>query len=214
MYNLPFAVVDFETGGLDPDLHDSVQIAVQVLDPRTLDVVGTFVSYIKPDPNRVSLEALNINNLSLEELENAPSPEQVVQDLVEFLKPHGRCVFVAHNAKFDFDFLSDLIKRHGKGVTTVSKLFDHRLICTVQMAFQRFILDEQTLKSVKLVEVSKHLQLPHEDAHDALGDVRVTAELFRYCLRKSTWFKAVRGFKIAIRERSLRALVSSLQLAY
>ena len=213
MINLPFAVVDFETGGLDPKLHDPVQVAIQVLDSQTLQPLGSFMTYIRPDPSRVTEAALKVNNLTLEQLSSAPSPEEALMALEEFLRPYGKCLFVAHNAKFDYDFLTHWVSSHGNGNVKVGNLFDYRTICTAQMSFQKFVLDMGVLNSVKLTEISKYLGISH-NAHDALGDVLVTAQVLRSCLQKSLVFKVLRGFKMALAEKDPSSFVRSLKKFY
>lgn len=208
-----FFVIDFETGGLDPQKHDPVQVAVQVLDPQTLRPVSSFVSYIKPDPSRVSPEALAIHGISLETLADAPEPCDVFEALVEFLRPYQQGLFVAHNAKFDYEFMTFWAAKCSPEGFKMSHLFDYRLICTAQLAFQQLVLREQVTPRVKLTELAEHFNLEH-NAHDALGDVVVTAEILRICLKSSLWFKLQRGLKLVVREKRLSAFLESVQSLY
>lgn len=212
MNNRHFFVFDFETGGLDARVHDPVQIAVQVLDSQSLKPLASFISYIKPDPSRVTEAALQVNNLSLEALREAPDPRDVVSSLVEFLQPFGRGLFVAHNAKFDYDFLSTLLERHGSGVA-VGQLVDHRILCTIQMTFQRFVLAEQRFTKLTLSQLSEHFKIPH-NPHEAFSDVLVAAELLRLCLRQPFWFRLIRGIRLAFRDRDIQKVAVSLRQVF
>lgn len=213
MNRRPFFVIDFETGGLDAQQHDPVQVAVQVLDGLTLQPVDHFVSYIRPDPSRISPEALKINNLNLEFLAEAPSSEDAFAALLRFLEPFGQGVFVAHNVKFDHDFFQAWAKKSAPPGFKFSKFFDYHLLCTAQMAFQKLVLQDQLVEKVKLTEITAFFKIPH-NAHDALGDVVVTAEVFRRCFAQSFWRRLGRGFRLAFRTRSLRALQESIRAAY
>jgi len=213
MSNLPFFVIDFETGGLDPRQHDPVQVAVQVLDPNTLQPLAEFSSYMKPDPARVSPEALAVNNLTLEQLADSPSPSEVLHDFVSFLEPFGKGLFVAHNAKFDYDFLQSWAERNGSGKVKLYKLFDHRIICTVQLAFTKFVLMEQSMTNVKLTDLTQKFNIKH-NAHEAMSDVQAAAEVLRMCLKSSFTHKLVRGVKSAISERKINRLFESLKKHY
>lgn len=204
-----FFVFDFETGGLDARAHDPVQIAVQVLDAQNLKPLASFISYIKPDPSRITEAALQVNNLTLEGLQEAPGPSEVVSNLINFLEPFGRGLFVAHNAKFDYDFLNALVERHGSGVS-VSKLVDHRILCTIQMTFQKFVLAEQRLTKISLSQLSEHFKIPH-NPHEAFSDVLVAAELLRLCLRRPFWFRLARGIRLAFRNRDIGQVARSLK---
>lgn len=213
MLNSNFFVVDFETGGLDPRKHDPVQVAVQVLDKDTLKTIGSFSTYIKPDPSRVSEDALKINNLSLEFLSDAPSKDQALFDLVSFLKPFGRGVFVAHNAKFDYDFLSHWVESCDVQDVKLHKIIDHRLICTVQLAFEKYLLKGGDVDNVKLTTLTEFLKINH-NAHEASSDVDATAEVFRRCMKSSVVTKFIRGFKSALRTKEIKALFHSLEKHY
>ena len=209
----PFIVIDFETGGLDPSLHDPVQIAAIVLDRDTLEPIGKFVSYMRPDPDRVTEAALKINNLSLDALANAPSPEVVLHMFSEFLAPFGKGLFVAHNAKFDYDFLVEWAKRYGNGKFNVNRFFDYRIICTVQLAFQKYVLWDRKLSKVRLTELTQFLDIPHS-AHDAASDALATCEVLRRCLHRPLWHRGLRGVRLALQQRNLKALASSLRQVY
>jgi DNA polymerase-3 subunit epsilon len=148
----------------------------------------------------------------LDGLHGAPEPNEVVASLVEFLKPFGKGLFVAHNAKFDYDFLSTLLERHGGGVT-VGELVDHRILCTIQMAFQKFVLSEQRLTKLSLSQLSEYFKIPH-NPHEAFSDVLVAAELLRICLRQPFWFRLARGIRLAFRERSTQQVTRSLRQVF
>lgn len=213
MNNRHFFVFDFETGGLDPILFDPVQVAVQVLDAKTLEVKTSFVSYIKPDPSRVSDAALKINNLTLEMLANAPSKVEVLDVLLNTLKPFGQGLFVAHNAKFDYDFLKEWARQVDPSIN-IDHYVDYRLICTAQLAFEKWVLHDQVMKRVKLEEITRALKIPHTNAHDALSDVVAAGEVLRRTLRKPLMFKVARGLRQVVRSKKLTAFRDSIRSLY
>ena len=209
-----FFVVDFETGGLDPQKHDPVQIAVQVLDPKTLKPVSSFVSYMKASPERVSPEALAIHGISLDTLAEAPEPEVVFEAMVEFLRPYQQGLFVAHNAKFDYDFMVAWAAKCAFEGFRLNQVFDYRLICTAQLAFEKWVLHDQTMQRVKLEDITKALKITHAKAHDALSDVEATGEVLRRALRKSFTFRLIRGLRQSVQLRRLSAVLDSLRSVY
>jgi|GEM_PF-1495231 len=213
MNNRHFFVFDFETGGLDPAQHDPVQVAVQVLDAKTLEPKTSFVSYIKPDPDRVSERALEVNKLTLDLLEKAPSKAEVLDVLLSILKPFGQGLFVAHNAKFDYDFLKEWARQVDPSLN-LDHYIDYRLICTAQLAFEKWVLHEQVMRRVKLQEITRQFNIQHDNAHDALSDVVAAGEVLRLGLRKSFGFKLVRGVRQALRTKQLKSITESLQSLY
>jgi DNA polymerase III alpha subunit (gram-positive type) len=213
MNNRHFFVFDFETGGLDPTTHDPVQVAVQVLDAKTLDLKTSFVSYIKPAPERVSEVALKINNLSLDFLASAPSKQEALNSLLEALRPFGQGLFVAHNAKFDYDFFKEWARQVDPKIN-LDHYVDYRLICTAQLAFEKWVLHDQVMRRVKLEEITRTFNIRHTKAHDAMSDVEAAGEVLRRALRKSFGFKLARGLRQAWHTRRFGAVADSLESLY
>jgi hypothetical protein len=85
---------------------------------------------------------------------------------------------VAHNAEFDGLFLRDWFERLGLFLPA-----SYRVYCTLQRAM--WLFQEQTAMTAppdfKLGTLCRHfgITLPLHEAHDALADVRATAELYR-----------------------------------
>jgi len=72
------------------------------------------------------------------------------------------CVFVAHNARFDYGFLKHEFGRLGQAFTA-------RVLCTVKLS-RRLFADAGRHNLDSLIE--RH-RLPSEDRHRALGDARI-----------------------------------------
>jgi len=208
-----FFVVDFETGGLDPSLHDPVQVAVMVLDSSTLLPLAQFSTYIQPEAERVTQDAFVVNKLSLDLLQDAPGKEEAFKALVEFLKPYGQGFFVAHNAKFDYDFFKAWARTSAPVGFDTDQQFDRRILCTAQMALQKLVLQERRVSSVRLGGLTEYFGIKH-NAHDALGDVLATAELLKICLSYPLHKKIVRGIRAAIKDRSLAPFMQSVRSVF
>lgn len=88
-------VVDTETGGLDPETSDIVELAVV-----ELPGFSTFSTLVKTD-KPIELEARAAHHISDEMLKNAPSLEDAING--SFIK--NADFIAAHNAAFDMSFL-------------------------------------------------------------------------------------------------------------
>ncbi|WP_235204573.1 exonuclease domain-containing protein [Nocardia otitidiscaviarum] len=121
------------------------------------DVLHEFHTLIDPgcDPGPV-----HIHGLTRARLHGSPRFDQVRDQLSEVLD--GR-VMVAHNARFDYDFLAGEFRRTGAILPIRQRL------CT--LAFARAIAPP--LPDFRLASLAAHYGVEQRRAHDALDDSRV-----------------------------------------
>lgn len=171
------AVIDTETTGRSYGMHEIVQVAGVLLD-RTrpgLPEVAAFNAYMRPlRPSTASAEALAVNKLTLAGLARERHPAEVLKEFAAFVGSHGPAVLCGHNVVFDLGFLGAAEREHGFTLPRASMA----PICTLIMA--RKILGART-DNHKLSTLAAHYGITFggPGAHDALADVRVTAELLR-----------------------------------
>ncbi|MBC9957855.1 exonuclease domain-containing protein [Yimella sp. cx-51] len=164
-YPHSYAVLDVETSGLDPRRHRVLQVAITQLDAHG-EVQQVWSSLVNPgvDPGPVDL-----HGLTAERLAGAPSYAQLATHVADLVR--GRVV-VAHNAGFDWAFLSSEGARVGIPLPTRERL------CTVELT--------RTLRTpaatFSLESLCAHWQIPQARPHDAEDDVRVLVEVLRYAL--------------------------------
>lgn len=157
-----FTVIDVETSGLSAADHRVLSIAALTLDGDGA-AAREFHTLIDPgcDPGPV-----HIHGLTRELLNGAPRFEHIEEELTELLT--GR-VMVAHNARFDYDFLTAEFDRIG-----VAPPIDHRL-CTLALA-RRVALP---VPDCRLSTLATYYGIRQQRAHDALDDARVLAAVLR-----------------------------------
>jgi len=101
--------VDLETTGTHTGYHEIIQIAIQPLDIdyEPHPTLKDFTCFMRPlYPERTDPLAMRVNELSLEELETACSPDEVEDALVDWKNGLGlaldrRLIPVAHNWAFE-----------------------------------------------------------------------------------------------------------------
>ncbi|OPC83672.1 hypothetical protein B4N89_24450 [Embleya scabrispora] len=166
-YPSDYAVVDVETTGLRSS-DRIVSVAVEVLD-RHGTVTDRWSTLVDPgrDPGPV-----HIHGLTAERLAGAPTFDRVAEDLAEYLT--GR-VLVAHNAPFDWQMLTSEYRRLGTAWPM------ERRLCT--MALARHL--ELPVGDYRLATLAEHYRVRQLRAHDAVDDVRVLSEIFRYGLHEA-----------------------------
>ena len=163
-----FALVDVETTGLDLQHDRVIEIAV-----RLMDVDGTVTQdwstlvHTRRDPGPV-----HIHGLTADHLADAPTFAQLAPELARLLD--GR-ILVAHNAEFDWGFLSREAARVGMTLPVSERL------CTVNLA-RRLHIDAPNFK---LSTLASHWGVDVGTAHQASDDVATLAEVLRFCLAEA-----------------------------
>jgi DNA polymerase III epsilon subunit-like protein len=190
-------VFDFETGSRNPHKTQPTQIAALALDGRSLKVKGTFNSEIRPilndekaieagfDP--VEDEALKITGKTRAELAKAPHLKTVWKKFVGFVDKYnwkGTQWFAPIPAGFniigfDMVIINRLCKQFGQydEKTSRQKLF--HLIHKIDVMDNVFMWTEADpdIKSISMDSLRDRMGLSKENAHDALQDVKDTANI-------------------------------------
>jgi DNA polymerase-3 subunit epsilon len=160
-----FCIVDVETNGSKTDHHQIIEIgAVKFKQGKIID---TFESLVYCDT--ISDPIAEITGISIEQTLLAPPLNRVMSDFRLYL---GDAVFVGHDAKFDYKFVSAMMERVGLG-----KLLNRQL-CTIDLSERTF---ESERYGLKYLNETYGL---HDDAtyHRALCDALITAKLLAQIL--------------------------------
>ena len=157
-----FAVVDVETTGMRATGSDRItEIAVVVVHGGRREVVfDSLVNPGRPIPPAVCA----ITNITNDMVRDAPLFHEVAEPVLAALA--GR-VFVAHNARFDWGFISAELRR------ARDLLLDGPRLCTVRLA-RRLV---KGIPSCGLDSLQHWFGLENLARHRAAGDALVTAEL-------------------------------------
>ncbi|MDH3973657.1 MAG: 3'-5' exonuclease [Deltaproteobacteria bacterium] len=157
--------VDVETTGLSVRKgHRVIEVGAVIIEEGRLSrTFHSLVSAGKP----VSASALAVHGITEEMLAGEPSPEEVYPELARFMEG---CRLVAHNARFDMDFLRSEFDRQDIP-------FNPSCDCTL-------ILSRKGLPHLpdhRLMTVYKHFfgKIPDNvQLHRALADARLAAEVW------------------------------------
>jgi DNA polymerase-3 subunit epsilon len=159
---VPFAVVDVETtGGRSWHGHRIVEIAiVEVLGGEIVAEYDTLVNPAQGIPSMIT----SLTGITSEMTSAAPYFEHIADEIADRLK--GRA-FVAHNATFDWGFVSAELVRAGVDVPSMPRL------CTVRMV-RRLV---PSLRHRNLDVVTRHFGVHIHARHRAHGDALATARV-------------------------------------
>lgn len=160
-----FCIVDIETNGSKIDKHQIIEIAaVKVKNGIIIDSYESLVNCKEINPH-----ITEITGITVEDTKDAPVLKKVMYDFKTFL---GDAVFVAHDVKFDYKFISLSMQKIG-----LAPLLN-RSLCSLSLA-------ERTIESYRYalsyLNVSFNLN-PDAVHHRAMSDVMTTYELFKLSL--------------------------------
>ncbi len=161
-----FCIVDIETNGSKPQKDQIIEIGAVKVKNRT--IIDTFESLVQCDS--ISRHISEITGISEDDTFNAPDLKTVMDAFRLFL---GNAVFVAHDVKFDYSFISAMMQRVG------FEPLLNRSLCTIDMA-------ERTIESYRygLAYLNEQLELYKEATHHrALSDAITTVKLFKRSLQ-------------------------------
>jgi len=198
MANRDYIIFDFETGSRNPHKTQPTQIAAIALDGRSLTLKGTFNSEIKPildddkaiaagfDP--IQDEALRITGKTKEKLELAPSLKSVWNKFTKFVdqynwkgEPFFAPIPVGFNIiGFDMHIINRLCKEFGPWDTEreQQKLFSKVYKIDIMDNVFAWTESDPSIKSISMDSLRERMGLSKENAHDALQDVKDSANIF------------------------------------
>jgi DNA polymerase III subunit epsilon len=160
-----FCIVDIETNGSKVQNGQIIELAaIKIKNGQIIDSYESLV-YAKEIPEFIQ----EVTNITPYMLKSAPTLKDVLLEFKIFLED---CVFVAHDIKFDYGFVSNSLELYNYG-----KL-ENRKICTIDLA-------KRTIKSDKygLVTLKELLNIDIATHHRAYSDALSTKLIFDECLR-------------------------------
>jgi DNA polymerase-3 subunit epsilon len=160
---IPFIVVDVETTGSNPESNRIIDIAcVTVINNEIIEEYASLVNPHQWIPAFIS----NMTGITYDMVVSAPEGDEIFPR-VEKILSEKNAVFVAHNARFDFSFVSHAF------LHTDMKPLDAPLLCTLKLA--RRLIPSKSKKNVGAL--AEHFGIEIIDRHRALGDAIATAEI-------------------------------------
>ncbi|MCL4366898.1 exonuclease domain-containing protein [Patescibacteria group bacterium] len=156
------AFVDIETTGASLIFDQIIEIGILRVEQGKL--VKTYHSLVDPG-HQIPPEITLLTGISQSELEKAPTFTHIKDEVWEILKD---CVFVAHNARFDYGFLKNTFRKYNLD-------FSAKQLCTVKLSRKLY---PQYLKHNLDSLIERH-QINCPNRHRALDDARVIFEFYQ-----------------------------------
>ncbi len=160
-----FCVVDIETNGNSPQSDQIIELGA--IKYQNSKIVDRFESFVYSDfiPDYIQ----RITNISQNDLVGAPKLKDV---LLKFRRFIGSSVFVAHNVRFDYNFISQSLQKYG-----FEELLNRRL-CTINLAKKSFKSQRYGLSYLK-----EHLSIDTGEHHRAYADALSALKIFEISLK-------------------------------
>ncbi len=170
----PLAFIDIETTGLDPALHEIIEVAVILVRADTLEPLDSVELPVHPEHiDRADPEALRLNGYTPEKWLFAVSLCEALERITPLL---NGAMPAGHNVRFDLAFLEAACK--ATGVTPPE--MDHHLLDTAVLAWP--LLQNGVVESLSLEDLCDHLEIPRVMKHQAYWDVLSSLEVARWLL--------------------------------
>lgn len=168
----PYAIIDLETTGLDKTKNRIIEVAI-----RRIDSNGSFIDEISTiiNPEVPDVGPTFIHHIKPEHVIDAPTFSEFAPEILGRL---SGSIVVAHHAAFEDGFLGAEFGRIGIGIPN--------LPCIDTLWLARQVID---LPNYKMATVLDAFGIEEEDAHTALGDVRMLSRLLPILLSKSSPLK-------------------------
>lgn len=173
MRDVSFAVVDFETTGLNPETDRIVQLAVVVINGEG-GTLSSFDTIVKPEsPAEYQHGAEHIHGISAEQVTHGMSLREA---LIQLWAISDGNVFTAHNAQFDLGFLHAESQRVG--------LDNHIDTHIDTLDLSRRIYGTDPSRRHNLFALCEHYGIERDNVHDAKSDAVATAQLLMHLLKE------------------------------
>ena len=173
MRNVSFAVVDFETTGLNPETDRIVQLAAVIVNGDG-EIIDSFDTIVKPEsPAEYQHGAEHIHGISAEQVSNGMPLHTALEKLWDISTGN---VFTAHNAPFDLGFLHAESKRVGLNGSIEAH------IDTLELS--RRISGADNSRRHNLFALCEHYGIERDKVHDAKSDATATAQLLMHLIKE------------------------------
>ena len=167
-----FVSFDLETTGFSV-VHDGITEigAVKIKNGEVIDKLQVFINPQK----KISSKIINLTGITNEMVQNAPTIQEYMPKLLEFFDD---CILVAHNAKFDVNFINENLSRMNL------EPLKNPIVDTLALA--RVVL--KPMKSYRLGNVCRQYKVAYDEevAHRADYDAKVLGDVFTMMLYNLT----------------------------
>ncbi len=163
-----FTIIDIETTGNSPKYGSITELAIYLHNGQK--IVNHYSTLINPEID-IPYYITKLTGIDNKMVKDAPRFQEIAKPLLGFISGH---IFVAHNVRFDYQFIKEEYARLGYN-------FNSKTLCTVKLAKQ--LLPGHT--SYSLGKLCSDLGIEINGRHRAAGDAYATVKLFEILLQQN-----------------------------
>lgn len=169
------AITDIETTGLDPMVHEIIEIGLFVVNQDTLEVMDKIDLKVRPEHiETAQAAALKVNGYRAEDWNGAISLKEA---MILFGEKTCGAIFCAHNVTFDWFFVHEAFRKTG-----VKNELDYHRIDLFTLAWAK--LQKKGLEHFTMNAVAKYLGIPEEPSpHRAINGAALAGEIYKKLMR-------------------------------
>jgi len=170
--------IDTETGGLNPDTHSLLSLAMVVWED--MELIDSQELLINDGRLMVTEEALAINKIDIgKHKKSAISSSQAIEEIFLFISKHfpqqSKITLAGHNVHFDASFLRFFFSQNNENF---SHFFSHRMIDTSSILHYLYLAGHLEHRAISSDDAFDLFEIEVEGRHTAHGDAIATAKLF------------------------------------
>lgn len=162
----PLLFLDLETGGLDANGHEILEVGAVLTAPDGAAELGCIDARVRPvHPERISDIAADINGYSAAGWRAARPLGDVLAELLDLARG---ATLVGHNICFDWGFITAALRAHGMVWSGNGRYLDTMALAPLAAG----------LADRRLLTMAAHLGIPTAGAHRALVDAAMCRAVF------------------------------------
>lgn len=180
---------DTETTGLKPENSGAFQVAMLFKHGIDKTKVWERLFFLNPLDEEYGIDysedAFKIHGVPKETIEGYDKAKDVMSRIASFFNDYcksfseegkfEKLYFAGYNCPFDWEHLDELFKRYTD--FKMSDFFEEKKLDVLEQVKRAFEMGKLNTLNKKLTTVCKSLDVPLENAHDAMGDITATREL-------------------------------------
>ncbi len=170
-WDATFVVVDVETTGSDTFRNRITEVALLVVQGG--EIVDEFSSLVNPH-QFIPTFIQNMTGITNEMAFKAPEPKEVFSKAFKYFN-QPNTIFVAHNVRFDYNFMMESFRRE------IGEPFEKPLLCTLKLA--KKLLPKDLKKNVG--SLANFFNIPIINRHRAFGDAEATTYILFELLERA-----------------------------
>lgn len=182
--------IDLETTGSNPLTDAITEVGIVSVDEQGhVEEWSSLVNPFQPISDFIQ----GLTGITPEMVAQAPAFEEIADEVWQRLQG---CIFIAHNARFDYGFLRAAFRK-------LDKRLQVTVLCTVKLS--RFLNPREPKHNLDSL-ITRH-GLPTGDRHRALSDAKVVWELWQFWQRTEASERLQQGIAEVTRRPNLPASI-------